>query len=295
MILNEQKTLYLAVLCTCGVLFSGVAGAAENSADPQGVSLTEFVQQGENVETPAEDTTDTPEEESKTWAGNIYDKAVKKGAEIIASSNKDNTDTGRRSNASVFDIAGVMLRMSQQQASQALVKRGYQKTHEKLEIPNFIQWRYEEMCRKKGVVGFERLNSCVVLMAKKNDYQFVQHQTFSSFKTGETVEVFYTSNFTGNKVYRVMYSSDAANIKGSGAKADYLRNLKIYDFWKKINQKYGRPDNQEQIIWGLGDNKPSLQAATGRLILWDPMLRELDFARMAREDQKFMNTAVYTF
>ena len=92
-----------------------------------------------------------------------------------------------------------------------------------------------------------------------------------------------------------MYSFDAANIKGSGAKADYLRNLKIYDFWKKINQKYGRPDNQEQIIWGLGDNKPSLQAATGRLILWDPMLRELDFARMAREDQKFMNTAVYTF
>ena len=294
MILNEQKTLYLAVLCTCGVLFSGVAGAAENSADPQGVSLTEFVQQGENVETPAEDKADTPEEERKTWAGNIYDKAVKKGAEIIASSNK-NTNTGRRSNASVFDIAGVMLRMSQQQALQALVKRGYQKTHEKLEIPNFIQWRYEEMCRKKGVVGFERLNSCVVLMAKKNDYQFVQHQTFSSFKTGETVEVFYTSNFTGNKVYRVMYSSDAANIKGSGAKADYLRNLKIYDFWKKINQKYGRPDNQEQIIWGLGDNKPSLQAATGRLILWDPMLRELDFARMAREDQKFMNTAVYTF
>ena len=71
MILNEQKTLYLAVLCTCGVLFSGVAGAAENSADPQGVSLTEFVQQGENVETPAEDKADTPEEESKTWAGNI--------------------------------------------------------------------------------------------------------------------------------------------------------------------------------------------------------------------------------
>jgi hypothetical protein len=92
-----------------------------------------------------------------------------------------------------------------------------------------------------------------------------------------------------------MYSSEAANIKGAGAKAEYLRNLKIYDFWKKVNQKYGAPDNKEQIIWGLGDNKPSLQAATGKLILFDPMLRELDFTRMSREDQKFMNTAYYTF
>ena len=75
----------------------------------------------------------------------------------------------------------------------------------------------------------------------------------------------------------------------------YLRNIKIFDFWKKVNQKYGRPDNQEEITWGLGDKKPSLKAATGRLILEDPMLLELDYTRMSREDQKFMNTAVYSF
>ncbi|MBR1601355.1 MAG: hypothetical protein IJ677_07230, partial [Alphaproteobacteria bacterium] len=63
----------------------------------------------------------------------------------------------------------------------------------------------------------------------------------------------------------------------------------------KINQKYGAPDNKEEITWGLGENKPSLKAATGKLILDDPMLVELDYTRMSREDQKFMNTAVYTF
>ena len=89
--------------------------------------------------------------------------------------------------------------------------------------------------------------------------------------------------------------TEAANIVGSGAKADYLRNLKVFDFWKKVNQKYGTPDNREQVIWGLGDKKPSLQARTGRLLLQDPMLLELDYTRMSREDQKFMNTAVYTF
>ena len=38
-----------------------------------------------------------------------------------------------------------------------------------------------------------------------------------------------------------------------------------------------------------------LQAATGRLVLEDPMLRELDYTRMSREDQRFMNTDLYSF
>jgi hypothetical protein len=201
----------------------------------------------------------------------------------------------RRSNASVFDISGIMLRMDLSQVMEAMQKRSYRKTAEHLDIPNFIRWRYEEQCRNEGVIGYERISSCVVLMAKKNNYQYVQHMEFNNFHTKETIDVYFTSNFTGNKVYRILYMTEAANIVGSGAKADYLRNLKVLDFWKKVNQKYGTPDNREHVIWGLGDKKPSLQARTGRLLLQDPMLLELDYTRMSREDQKFMNTAVYTF
>ncbi len=277
--------------------FPQTVSAAED-AETSAPSLAAYVQQGEEAVIAGEENENTEEEttsdENKTWFNNLVNTAAEKGSAIITS-NKEIDNSQRRSNASVFDISGVMLRMSQEQTQQALTKRGYRKTYEKLEIPNFIQWRYEEICRNQGVIGYERINNCVVLMAKKNNYQFVQHQTYANFKNNETIDVFYTSNFTGNKVHRIMYSSEAANIKGAGAKADYLRNLKIYDFWKKVNQKYGAPDNQEQIIWGLGDNKPSLQASTGKLILQDPMLRELDFTRMSREDQKFMNTAFYTF
>ncbi len=288
-------------------VFSGLpafAFAEKNQKDAQPTSLAAYVQQGEDAIITADEEEDDEEDEedeeteeqeqSRTWINSLVNTVAKKGSAVIAST-KEEKDTARRSNASVFDICGVMLRMSQEQTQQALTKRGYKKTYEKLEIPNFIQWRYEEMCRNQGVIGYERINNCVILMAKKNNYQFVQHQTFANFKNNETIDVFYTSNFTGNKVHRIMYSSEAANIKGAGPKADYLRNLKIYDFWKKVNQKYGAPDNKEQVIWGLGDNKPSLQAATGKLILHDPMLRELDFTRMSREDQKFMNTAYYTF
>ena len=219
---------------------------------------------------------------------------AEKGAQVI-SSGTDNPASQYRTNASVFDISGVMLRMNTKQTMEAMQKRGYQKNSEKFEIPNFIRWRYDEQCRNQGVVGYERTEACVIKLAQKNNYQYVEQMVFNNFRTKENVRVFFTSNFTGNKAYRIVYMSEAANIRGSGAKADYLRNIKIYDFWKKINQKYGVPDNKEQVIWGLGDNKPILQAATGRLMLYDPMLLELDYTRMSREDQRFMNTDVYTF
>ena len=38
-----------------------------------------------------------------------------------------------------------------------------------------------------------------------------------------------------------------------------------------------------------------MKAATGFLLLEDPMLKELDYTRMSREDQKYMNTNLYNF
>ena len=260
-------------------------------------SLAEYVKNNENdtVDKNAENSASENNEESKTWINTLVDKVAQKGAQIINPNMNDELANKKRSNASVFDISGVMLRMNAKQADEALLKRGYKKAAEKYEIPNFIRWRFEEMCRNQGVVGYERLESCVVQMSKKNNYLYVQHQNYNNYKTQESIELFYTSNFTGNKVHRIIYQSQAANIKGNSAKANYLRNIKIYDFWKQINQKYGVPDNQEQVTWGLGENKPYLKAATGYLLLTDPMLVELDYTRMSREDQKFMNTGYYTF
>ena len=80
-----------------------------------------------------------------------------------------------------------------------------------------------------------------------------------------------------------------------GINAVYLRNLKVYDFWKKINQKYGAPDNKQDVTWGLGGNKPYLKATTGFLLLEDKLLQDLDVNRMSREDQRFIHSDTYTF
>ena len=251
-------------------------------------SFTQYVQETKASE-------QDEENENTTWLNNLVSKVAEKSSQAFSNDKNNAVIQTKRSNASVFDIAGVMLRMDRLQVIDALQKRGYKQISEHMEIPNFIRWRYEEQCRNQGIIGFERISNCVYLLAKKNNYLYAQEIKFSNFYTKENMDIFLTSNFTGNKVYRIMYETEAANIVGSGAKADYLRNLKVFDFWKKINQKYGEPDNKEQITWGLGDKKPSLKAATGKLLLEDPMLLELDYTRMSREDKKFMNTAVYTF
>lgn len=250
----------------------------------------------------SEDDEEYEDEEGKSWVSSGV--SALKNAISTSKGSKDNAlatmleqskGGKKRSNAAVFDISGVMLTMTYAQAEAALTKRGYKKISQKLEIPNFIKWRNEEACRNNGVVGYERLNNCVVKLARKGKYEYIAQTQFNNFSTKETVTVYLTSNFTGNKVYKVTYRTEAANIAGNNAKSKYLRNIKVFDFWKKISQKYGEPDNKQDVIWGLGGNKPYLRAATGLLLLENKMLKELDYTRMSREDQRFLNTDTYTF
>ena len=248
-----------------------------------------------------------PEKVKETWIGKITETAAEKVKETTGEIKKEdsgdsfeslmkrNPNAKKRSNASVFDISGVMLRMNLAQAEAAMKTRRFTKVSVKYEIPNFIKWRNEEKCRNNGVVGYERLASCVVELAKKNNHQYPETVRFSRFDTKEELEIKLTSNFTGNKIYRVLYKSMSPSITGNSNKAIYLRNVKIYDFWKKVNQKYGSPDNKDEVLWGLGGNKAYLKAASGILLLEDPMLRELDYTRMSREDQRFINTDLYNF
>ncbi len=257
-------------------------------------SLTDnFKNSAENV------SEETDYNDNPTWIGGGFD-AIKK----MVGEKKDNPlsealeqgkNIKKKSNASIFNIAGIMLRMTPLQAETILTKRGYKKVSQTMDIPNFIKWRNEEKCRNNGVVGYERLNNCVIQIARKNNHEYIEQIEYNKFDTKETLQIFLTSNFTGNKIYKITYQTQAAQIKGNSPKSVYLRNIKVYDFWKKINQKYGAPDNKEDIIWGLGDKYPYMKASTGFLHLEDPALKELDYTRMQREDQRFINTDVYTF
>ena len=297
-----NRKIFLILFLTCCICFGSAAVAEDDILAPptkqlrnnitnDNTSISDFIPKDNKEETQEAKSEQGKSTEKKSWLGESIDRVTQR----ISSNKPQEVIPVKRSNAAVFDIAGVMLHMNRQQVGDAMQKRGYRQVSADLKIPNFIRWRYEEICRNQNVIGYERLNNCVVKLSKQNNYQFVERLIFNNFETKETVSVRFTSNFTGNKAYMIDYRSEAANVRGSGTKAKYLRNLKIYDFWKQISQKYGTPDNKEQVTWGLGLNKPILRAETGHLVLHDPMLLELDHSRMAREDQKFMNTSVYTF
>lgn len=238
-------------------------------------------------------TTSNPLSMLTSGTGNTERKTETPLEEMVK--NARNKDEKGKSNAAVFDISGVMLRMNLQQVERTLENRGFRKINAKFQIPNFIKWRNEETCRTEGVVGYERLEACVINKAKKDKHQYLQYLKYAKYDSKEEIEVYFTSNFTENKVYKIVYDSRIADITGNSPKAVYIRNIKVYDFWKKMNQKYGHPDNKTNVTWGLGGNKPFLKASTGHLLLEDPMFREMDYTRMSREDQRFINSDFYNF
>lgn len=283
--------------------FGDAVNLSNNAADDTPIKVNTRQSLTDNIKENAPDNIQDMNmpEVNKNWVNQLItsakDNIENKNAAVnpLASAMEQAQGQIKRSNAAIFDISGVMLRMSYKQAENALLKRGYKKSMQKMDIPNFIRWRNEEKCRNQGVIGYERIESCVIRLAQKENYQFISEALFNKFDTKETVKIYLTSTFTNNKIYRITYRSEAANLTGNSQKSVYLRNIKVYDFWKKINQKYGVPDNKDDVIWGLGGNKPYMRAATGFLVLEDNMLRELDYTRMSREDQRFLNTDVYTF
>ncbi|MBQ9235373.1 MAG: hypothetical protein IJ184_02790 [Alphaproteobacteria bacterium] len=239
------------------------------------------------------DDDDIDEDEDAADDGD-YDEGSNVSLEKMMSSYRKKSKNGR-SNAAVFDIAGVMLKMSVQQVEDVMRNRGFKRINARFQIPNFIKWRNEESCRATGIVGYERNQACVVQKAKKEGFEYIQYLKYAKFDTKEQMEVYFTSNFTDNRVYMIEYRSTIAGITGNSPKATYIRNLKIYDFWRRINRKYGPPDNKEMVTWGLGSSKPFMQASTGYLKLKDAMFLEMDYTKMSREDQKFIQSDFYNF
>lgn len=201
----------------------------------------------------------------------------------------------QRSNVAFFDISGVRLRMTPEEVNKILTEQGYRQILQNQEVPNFIKWRSEEICRVNGVFGFERLNACAMQIALENGYGFVEREVYNRYSSKESIEVYYTSSFTGNLSHRIHYKSSVTLSDSKASKNVYLNNLKIYDFWKRIDMKYGAPDNTSEVKWGLGGKKPYLKAQTGMLELVDPILKDLDMARMFNEDTRMANSQYYTF
>lgn len=287
------------------LLFEKKAEGAQNSQkqkNKSAVDISESLTDNLSKSEKKKETQSSESQESESWLKSLISKGTSEifkeetpQSKAAEAQRIERVLQNRRSNAANFDISKVKLRMSPKEVEDTLTAQGYRKIQEKLEIPNFIKWRSEELCRQHGVIGFERLNACATMVAKENGFQFVEHQTYNRYITRESIEVYFTSTFTDNLAHRIFYKSSVPFNDSKASKNVYLNNIKVFDFWRRIDLKYGKPDNETEVKWGLGGKKPYLKAATGCLELADPLLKDLDTARMLNEDTRFANTQYYTF
>ncbi len=292
LLLFEKKNETSAPAIEVDVKDTLTGNLAKSSAAPKKDSTEE------NTQTAEEDSG-----ESENWLKSLITGGKKKSADSEADTAMSDEEeeelrklvVSQRKNAAHFDISGIKLRMTPEEVFRTLEAQGYKRIVQNMEIPNFIKWRCEELCRQHGVIGFERLNACATRVASENGYNFVNHETYNRYSTKESIDVNYSSSFTGNLAHRIFYQSSVPLSDSKASNRVYINNLKIYDFWRRIDLKYGPPDNTSEVKWGVGGKKPYMKARTGSLELVDPLLKDLDTARMFNEDTRLANTNYYTF
>lgn len=321
--MRKNNALYMALAVGCGIFSAAIAWANEATDYDSAVNgenaptINAKKSFGENLAAnapPAPEKTEKEEKkvddaipaerpETETWLRSLITKGTsdlfnideKTSIEQKEKKRVEQARINRRSNAAYLDISGVKLRMSPKEIETILTTQGYRRIMQEVRIPNFIKWRSEEICRINGIIGFERLKACAAGIARENGFEYVALEVYNRVSTKETMTILYTSSFTDNLAHHIVYKSEVPISDSKASPQVYINNLKIYDFWRRIDLRYGPPDNTSEVKWGLGGKKPYMQATTGNLELVDPVLKDLDSARMLNEDSRLANIPYYNF
>ena len=173
-----------------------------------------------------------------------------------------------------FDIAGIMVGMSFEDVQIAVRENGlYVPTAKNNIIYSLHQdWRdnldYE--CRQRKIFAPKQLENCIRSLAKNRGLLYASEMHLIRERTGETIDVYFTSNATDNTVWKIVYKNDVNEVEGDAKKFAVQRERKIMAFWQNILDKYGVP-NSNTDKWVSSDNAydPMMTAYYGQLELTD--------------------------
>jgi len=221
--------------------------------------------------------------------------------DVMESDNVSLNDGAGLLNVGGFDIAGIMLGMTFEDVYN-LYHEGNslyaprKKNSLVYTIPQDWKYNLDYECRQAGVVQPSKLDKCVRALARSRGLLYVSEIHLERVKTGETVDVYLTSNATDNVVYRVMYKNDADDTEGQNPKFADQREKKILAFWRTVIKKYGTP-NSGQDTWITSTNSydPKMTAYYGALELVDEGRRAMDAAKAAQQSRENFRAKPYAF
>ena len=159
-------------------------------------------------------------------------------------------------------------------------------------------WRYnlDYECRQKGIIIPDKLEKCILSLARSRGLLYPSELHLERKSTGETIGIYFTSNATDNLVWKIVYNNDVNELEGAAVKFANQREKKVLAFWENVLEKYG-PPNSGPDKWISSDNSfdPMMTADFGKLELTDRGLAGRDAAINVMESKENFKPKPYSF
>lgn len=160
------------------------------------------------------------------------------------------------------------------------------------------EWKYnlDYECRQNNVFIPEKLEKCIYSLAKNRGLLYVSEIHLERDFTGETIDIYFTSNATDNVVWKIVYNNDVDSMDGGDEKFANIREKKILAFWQGVVDKYGVPNSGEDK-WISSENAfdPMMRAFYGQLILTDNGINTTDSNINIQKSRENFQAKPYAF
>ena len=142
-----------------------------------------------------------------------------------------------------FDIAGIMLGMDFDEVKFIATVDGLYTERPKNSVVYSMHpdWKYnlDYECRRQKIYAPAQLEQCINSLARNRGVLYASELHLVRDITGETIDVFFTSNATDNVVWKVVYKNDTDEIEGDAEKFENQRDKKTMYWWQNVVEKYG--------------------------------------------------------
>ena len=204
-----------------------------------------------------------------------------------------------------FDIAGIMLGMSYEEINNLFFESSSlyapRKTNSVIYKIN-KDWEYnlDYECRQNNIFVPDQLKRCIQSLARGRGLLYVSEIHLEREYTGETIDIYLTSNASDNVVWKVIYKNDANDLEGADSENSQTfanqREKKILAFWQGVLDKYGVP-NSDEDKWISSENAydPMMRAYYGQLELVDNGLNASDAAKNIQTARENFQAKPYAF
>lgn len=200
-----------------------------------------------------------------------------------------------------FDIAGIRLKMTPEEVMERALSAGFSVKFQDRKIPTLNEWKYRRLCMQQMLFKYDIRKRCVQEIAQYNNSEYVSRLVFENKDRRETLTVEFASRFAENQAYRIRYVSKGDHSLGTTDEAHYFKTKRRQEFLKLLITKYGVPDDEQALLWGVSGVSATLQAdlsdsfLDASLVLEDLSIENEDFDNMSVQDAKNPSIEKFSF